>query len=93
MVSNTANRQAFISSLTNFMSTYGFDGVDIDWEYPGVSTIRDPLGCSERLTMTRHPIAVVLKPTPRTSSHSCRSFGPPLGVEEYLRRCHPHIGI
>ncbi|KAF4634253.1 hypothetical protein G7Y89_g3858 [Cudoniella acicularis] len=35
MVSTTGNRQMFISSLTSFMITYGFDGVDIDWEYPG----------------------------------------------------------
>lgn len=34
MVSSAGNRQAFISSLRNFMQTYGFDGVDIDWEYP-----------------------------------------------------------
>ncbi|KAK4870248.1 hypothetical protein LT330_005302 [Penicillium expansum] len=34
MVSSSANRQAFITSLRNFMQTYGFDGVDIDWEYP-----------------------------------------------------------
>ncbi|KFY85211.1 hypothetical protein V498_07750 [Pseudogymnoascus sp. VKM F-4517 (FW-2822)] len=34
MVSTPANRQAFITSLRNFMQTYGFDGVDIDWEYP-----------------------------------------------------------
>ena len=34
IVGSAANRQAFINSLLNFMQTYGFDGVDIDWEYP-----------------------------------------------------------
>lgn len=34
MVCTHANRQAFIDSLLNFMQTYGFDGVDLDWEYP-----------------------------------------------------------
>ncbi|KAG9078041.1 hypothetical protein FS749_010005 [Ceratobasidium sp. UAMH 11750] len=34
MASSAANRATFISSCLQFMKTYGFDGVDIDWEYP-----------------------------------------------------------
>jgi spore germination protein YaaH len=35
IVSSPANRQTFINKLMSFMKHYGFDAVDIDWEYPG----------------------------------------------------------
>ncbi|UPK93523.1 hypothetical protein LCI18_004458 [Fusarium solani-melongenae] len=29
-----SNQKAFIKSLVSFLSTYNFDGIDLDWEYP-----------------------------------------------------------
>ncbi|KAK5994507.1 Killer toxin subunits alpha/beta-like protein [Cladobotryum mycophilum] len=34
MASDPKNRVTFINSLLSFMETYGFQGADIDWEYP-----------------------------------------------------------
>jgi chitinase len=35
IASTDAKRQKFVDNLYKFMKTWGFDGVDLDWEYPG----------------------------------------------------------
>jgi GH18 family chitinase len=32
-----ANREKFKSNLISFMNEHNLDGIDLDWEYPGVS--------------------------------------------------------
>jgi GH18 family chitinase len=54
MVSTKANRAAFIGSVKEYMDTFGFSGVDLDWEYPG-----DPKRGGNKLADTRNLVALV----------------------------------
>ncbi|KAH6644816.1 glycoside hydrolase superfamily [Boeremia exigua] len=38
MASSKTNRDAFIASLSKFLDKWSFQGIDIDWEWPGAET-------------------------------------------------------
>ncbi|KAE8395505.1 glycoside hydrolase superfamily [Aspergillus alliaceus] len=47
-----ANRQKFADNLVDFMQHYGFDGVDVDWEYPGTGDQRGTYGLTFTIPLT-----------------------------------------
>ncbi|XP_064596682.1 chitinase-3-like protein 1 [Liolophura sinensis] len=36
MISNVLNRKAWVANVVKFLRLHGFDGLDMDWEFPGV---------------------------------------------------------
>ena len=57
MVSNINSRTDFISSSYKFLTKFGFNGVDFDWEYPGQNSALDFYGleCLIKEYKTAHP--------------------------------------
>ncbi|KAJ7019323.1 glycoside hydrolase [Mycena alexandri] len=42
-----ATRATFVAALASAVSTYGLDGIDIDWEYPNQSGAGNPFGSAD----------------------------------------------
>lgn len=51
MVANTESRATFINSVVQFLERFGFDGLDLDWEYP--SSASDKVGFANLLLELR----------------------------------------
>jgi len=50
MAQTAATRKTFIDSLMKYLSDHKYDGVDIDWEYPGNRPTGTPAGDKEKYT-------------------------------------------
>lgn len=85
IASSAANRKQFANNAVSFMNRYGFDGIDIDWEYPGAP---DRGGKTE----DTNNFVLLLQDMRSTFQASSRPFGltftAPASVSEHNRSHH-----
>ncbi|KAK3177855.1 hypothetical protein K4F52_009407 [Lecanicillium sp. MT-2017a] len=61
-----ANRQKFADRVVSFLSMYGFDGLDIDWEYPGAPDRGGQADDTENFTLLMKTLRLTFNASPRS---------------------------
>jgi chitinase len=52
MAASAADRKVFVKSVIHFLEKYNVDGLDIDWEYPGMPGIGNPYRAEDKENFT-----------------------------------------
>ncbi|RYP81113.1 hypothetical protein DL770_005976 [Monosporascus sp. CRB-9-2] len=63
--STEANRQKFADGVVKFLNKYGFDGLDIDWEYPGAPDRGGKEEDTENFTLLMKTLRSTFNSSPR----------------------------
>ena len=60
MAADPDKRKIFLDSIIPFVKKYGFEGVDLDWEYPGARDTIDQGGDKDNYSVLCEMMATLL---------------------------------
>lgn len=100
MVSNKESRKEFIASCIDYARRFNFDGIDIDWEYPGDPTRGGSPSDFDNFILFLKECRASFKSAPKPLSLSCAfPAHPPFGMKEsdqklfyrFVAECSKHL--